>query len=87
MLFANIRELKLETNKLLNLSLQRGPVVITRRGKPVAILRGIEKESNTFFTYREVLDKIRRAAEKAGYGPRDIEGLITRVRKETYGTT
>ncbi|MCL5674486.1 MAG: type II toxin-antitoxin system prevent-host-death family antitoxin [Candidatus Omnitrophica bacterium] len=81
MIFANIRELKLETGKILELSRKNGPVMVTKRGQPVAIIRGIKKGSQSVFTYSEVLNNIRQAAEKSGYRLKDVNRLINEVRK------
>ncbi|MBU2495256.1 MAG: hypothetical protein ABIK20_04615 [Candidatus Omnitrophota bacterium] len=83
MIFANMRQLKLETGKILELSRKNGPVMVTRRGQPVAIIRGIKKGNQALFTYREILDNIRQAAEKSGYGPKDVDRLVAEVRKNT----
>lgn len=79
MRFANIRQLKLETNKVLNLSKKNGPVVVTRRGRPVALLRTIS-ENDLAFRIGPLWNRLRRAAERAGYGPDDVEKLIKQVR-------
>ncbi len=79
MRFANIRQLKLETNKVLNLSRKNGPVVVTRRGRPVALLRTIS-ENDLAFRIGPLWNRLRRAAERAGYGPDDVEKLIKQVR-------
>jgi prevent-host-death family protein len=80
MLFANMRELKLKTSEVIERTGKEGPVMITKRGKPVAILRGIGEEDN-LYTYGEVFSKMRKAAEKAGYKAKDVEKLIAQVRE------
>jgi len=77
--FTNVRELKLETNKVLELSEKNGPVVVTRRGHPIAILRTITEESLTL-KIAPLWNRVRKAAERAGYGPNDVEKLIKQVR-------
>ncbi len=81
MLFANIRELKLRTSEVIEKTGKGGPVMITKRGRPVAILRGLGKEEENLYTYSEVFSKMRKAAEKAGYKAKDVEKLIARVRE------
>ena len=44
MRFANVRELKLETNRVLEKSIENGPVVVTRNGSPIAMLRSISED-------------------------------------------
>ena len=81
MLFANMRELKLKTSEVIERTGKEGPVMITKRGKPVAILRGIGKKEGRLYTYGEVISNMRKAAEKAGYRARDVEKLIAEVRE------
>lgn len=79
MRIANIRELKLETKRVLGWMARDGPVLITRRGKPVAILRGLEAgewESR----FDSLWNRLRIAAERAGYSSGDISRLIGSVR-------
>ncbi len=79
MRFVNIRELKLETNKVFKLSKKNGPVVVTRRGRPVALLRIISERDLTF-KIGSLWNRLRQDAERAGYGPDDVEKLIKQVR-------
>jgi prevent-host-death family protein len=79
MRFANVRELKLETNKVLALSKRRGPVIITRNGKPVAFLRTIS-EDDFSVNASALWDRVRTSAERCGYGLGDVDRLITSVR-------
>jgi prevent-host-death family protein len=79
MKFANIRELKLETNKVLSFSKQGGPVVITQKGKPVALLRSIS-EDDFSVNVNALWDRVRKAAEKKDYTPDNIDTLIKTVR-------
>lgn len=79
MRFANVRELKIDTARVLELSRRAGPVVVTRRGRPVAIIRGItEKDLKERFS--DLWERIREAAERAGYGRRDVNRLIAEAR-------
>jgi prevent-host-death family protein len=78
--YANVRALKVETAKVLTLSRKKGPVIITRKGQPIAVLRYLDpdkawKEFDTLWV------RLRQAARKAGYGRRDVERLIAEVRK------
>lgn len=79
MRFANVRELKLETNKVLELSRKNGPIVVTRRGQPIALLRTISENDLSFKTTR-LWERLKVAAERSGYGPGDIEKLIKHSR-------
>lgn len=80
MLFANIRELKLQTSEVIERTGREGPVMITKRGKPVAILRGIGENESRLYTCGEVISRMRKAAERSGYRGRDVEKLIAEVR-------
>lgn len=79
MQFANVRELKLQTNKILELSRKYGPVIVTRRGRPVAFLRTIS-EDDLMVGIKPQWNRLRQAAERAGYKSKDIEKLIKSVR-------
>lgn len=81
MRFANVRELKLNTNRVLAMTKKEGPVVVTRHGKPVAILRSIN-ENDLTIKAAPLWDRLQVAAKQAGYGPSDVEKLIKRSRKE-----
>jgi prevent-host-death family protein len=79
MRFSNVRELKLDTNKVLSMSKKSGPVVVTRKGKPVAILRSI-RESDLSINVGSLWDRIRESAERSGFGAEDVTRLIRAVR-------
>lgn len=79
MRFANIRELKLETNKVLEMSRKKGPVVVTRRGRPIAMLRVLDEDDFSVNT-KNLWNRLRIAAENAGYGPGDVQKLIEESR-------
>jgi prevent-host-death family protein len=79
MRFANIRELKLETNKVLEMSRKKGPIVVTRRGRPIALIRTINEEDFSY-SLKPLWDRLRIAAGNAGYGPGDVEKLIKEAR-------
>ena len=79
MQIANIRELKTNTKRVLANMVQRGPVVLTKRGKPVALMRSLSlRELDIRFA--PLWERIRFAAESAGYKPKDIDRLIASVR-------
>jgi prevent-host-death family protein len=80
MKFANIRELKLETNKVLKMSEKGGPVVILRNGKPVAVVRSVS-EKDFSLKMDSLWPRLRKAAEKSGYGPQDVDKLVESVRE------
>ena len=79
MQFANVRDLRLETNKVLKLSREDGPVVVTRRGQPIALLRTISKEDFDF-QIGSLWSRLRQAAERSGFKPRDVARLIKEIR-------
>ncbi|MBI5554295.1 MAG: hypothetical protein HY920_00375 [Elusimicrobia bacterium] len=79
MQFANVRELKLETNKILELSRKHGPIIVMRRGHPVAFLRTIS-EADFAVSITPLWNRLRQAAEHAGYTAKDVEKLIKRSR-------
>ena len=79
MRFANIRELRLETNKVLEISKKKGPIVVTRRGRPIALIRTIN-ENDLTYSIRTLWNRLRTAAERAGYGHKDVEKLIKEAR-------
>ena len=79
MRFANIRELKLETNKVIEMGKKEGPVVVTRRGRPIALIRTIGENDFTY-SVKTLWNRLRVAAKRAGYGPGDVEKLIREAR-------
>ncbi|MBU0951866.1 MAG: hypothetical protein KKH91_03430 [Elusimicrobia bacterium] len=79
MRFANIRELKLETNRVLKLSDKFGPVVITRKGHPIALLRTLSEDAFSV-NINSLWARTREAAKRAGYGLQDVDKLIKDVR-------
>ena len=79
MRFANIRELKLETNKVLALSARGESVIITRRNRPVAVLRSIT-EDDVSLAVGPLWSRLRSSAEQAGYDPRKVAAAIRSVR-------
>jgi len=78
--FANIRSLKVETAKILALSAKEGPVLITRRGRPIAVLKSLNADE-AWKEFPQLWRRMRDAAKRAGYGSRDVEKLIAQVRK------
>jgi len=80
MKFANIRDLRLDTNSVLKLSEKEGPVVILRNSRPVAVLKSVTEEVMEI-KVNTLWPKLRNAAERAGYGLHDVEKLIRRVRR------
>jgi len=79
MRFTNIRELKHQTNRVLALGKKNGPVVVMRRSRPVALLR-IISEKDFALKIAPLWNRLKDAAERAGYGPEDVEKLIRRSR-------
>ena len=81
MQITNIRELKTNTKKVLATMTQKGPIVLTRRGIPVALMRSLgSKELDIRFS--PLWERIRISAETAGYKPKDINRLIVSARSE-----
>ncbi len=80
MRFANIRELKLSTNKVLNICKRNGPVIVTRRGKPIVLLRNISENDFTF-SVKTLWNRLRHAAGRSGYTIADVEELVRGSRK------
>lgn len=77
--FVTVRDLKHKTPQVLRLSQRRGPVVVTRHGRPVAVLRTASRE-DWASQFGEVWERIRQAADRAGFRRRDVERLIAQVR-------
>ena len=85
MRFANIRELKIETNKVIALSKSDGPVIITRHGQPVVLLRPINSQDLTLKA-TTVWNSVRKSAERAGHKAANIKRLIRETRAVKRGT-
>lgn len=81
MVFVTIRELKHHTPEVLQMSGRKGPVVVTRNGRPVAVLRAAKAE-DLESQLGEIWQRFRRAADRAGFRRGDVERLIARVRSE-----
>ena len=75
----NVRELKIETKKVLGSWLLKGPVLVTRRGKPIALIRALGSRELDI-RFGSLWDRIRIAAENAGYKPKNIKRLIASAR-------
>jgi len=80
MIFANIRDLRLDTNSVLKLSEKEGPVVILRNSRPVAVLKSVSEEDMEM-KVKSLWPKLRKAAEKSGYGVNDVDAVIKEVRR------
>ena len=81
MRYANIRELKLETNKVLEQSEKYGNVIVTRNGRPVALIRPIS-EKDIELKAKPLWPALREGSERAGYGLKDVKKLIKSVRQK-----
>lgn len=75
---ASIAEVKTKLNAYLK-ETESGPVVVTRNGKPVAVLLAVTDEDEVERLvlahspkFREILDKSRRDIEKTGGIPHDV---------------
>ena len=79
MVFVTVRELKHHTPRVLQLSQRKGPVVVTRNGRPVAVLRTASLED---LALKGLWERLRHAADRAGFRRRDVERLIAQVRAE-----
>lgn len=80
--FVTVRELKHRMPRVLRLSQKKGPVVVTRNGYPVAVLRTAPSE-DLMLQFNELWSRLRQAADRAGIRKKDVERLIAQVRKET----
>lgn len=79
MTFVTVRELKHHTPQVLQLSRRKGPVVVTRNGRPVAVLRTASAEGLTL-QLGAAWKRLREAAHRAGFRAQDVERLIAQVR-------
>lgn len=80
MYFANVRSLKVDTAKILALCPKKGPVIITRRGQPIAVLRSLDP-AQAWKQFDALWGRLRRAAARAGYRRADVDRLIAEVRR------
>ena len=78
--FATIRELKHKTSKVIETGKSNGPVIVTRRGKPVALLRAVES-GDLEIRLKPLWKRLRAAAEKNSYSGKDVNKIINNVRK------
>ncbi len=78
--FATIRELKHETNKVIQTGKSNGPVIVTRRGKPVALLRAVDS-NDLEIKLKPLWKRLRSAAAKSGYNKNSVDKLIKDARK------
>jgi len=81
MVFVTVRALKHQTPDVLRLSERKGPVVVTRRGRPVAVLRATQP-GDVALQFQELWERLRQAARRAGVRRGDVERLIAQVRAE-----
>ncbi|HDT15635.1 MAG TPA: type II toxin-antitoxin system prevent-host-death family antitoxin [Firmicutes bacterium] len=81
MRYANIRELKLDTNRVLEQSEKYGSVIVTRNGKPVALIRPITEDDIELKT-KPLWPALRAGAQRAGYGLKDVNKIIKSVRQK-----
>ncbi len=79
MRFANIRELKLETNKVMEDAVSYGSIVVTQKGKPIALIRPIN-ENDISIKAGGLWGRLRDSAERQGFGVGDVEGVIKKSR-------
>lgn len=79
--FVTIRDLKYHMPQVLRLSGRQGPVVVTRRGRPVAVLRAAQA-TEIWRQFDEVWEQIRQAARRSGVQRKDVERLIAQARAE-----
>lgn len=77
--FVTIRELKHKTPQVLRLSQRKGPIVVTRNGRPVAVLRTASSE-DWASQLGELWERLRQAARRSGFRRKDVEKLIAEVR-------
>ena len=81
MRYANIRELKLETNRVLEQCERYGNVIVTRKGRPVALIRAVA-EDDVLIKARPLWNRLKDGAARAGFGPKDTGSLIKSARKK-----
>ena len=77
--FVTVRELKHRMPHVLRLSKHKGPVVVTRNGRPVAVMRTAGPE-DLAFQFQGLWKRFRQAAGQAGFRKQDVERLIRQVR-------
>lgn len=86
MKFANVRELKNRTSELLRYARQEGEVLITSRGKPVAMLCGFSEEDLEDYViahHPELKAKVAEAYQDyLAHGGVDLDDLIAETEKE-----
>ena len=86
MKFANVRELKNKTSELLRLTRKGKNVLITSRGRPVAVLHGIREDEIEDYVLTHHPD-LRKGIEKAyqdykKHGGVTLEEVITRLERK-----
>ncbi len=81
MTFVTVRELKHHTPQVLRLSQRKGPIILTKNGRPVAVLRTAHPE-DLALQFEDIWKRLRGAARRAGFRGRDVERLIAQVRSE-----
>lgn len=77
MRLATVRDFKIQATKYLGLS---DEVVITRRGKPIAVLTPVKAKSAG-----ALLLSLRRLLQEAGISRREALKVLGQVRAEVYG--
>ncbi len=77
--FVTMRELKHRTPQVLRLSQRKGPVVVTRNGRPVAVLRTAHPE-DVALQFSQLWERLRQAGQRSGFRRQDVEKLIAQVR-------
>ena len=86
MKFANVRELKNRTSELLRYAQREGEVLITSRGKPVAILRGFSEDDLEDYVIAHHPDLKAKVSEAyrdyLAHGGVDLDGLIAETERE-----
>ncbi len=80
--FVTMRQLKHQTPQVLRLSQRKGPVVVTKNGRPVAVLRAASLE-DLALQIQGLWERFRQAAERSGFRSRDVERLISQVRAQS----
>jgi len=79
--FVTMRQLKHQTPGVLRLSQRKGPVVVTRNGRPVAVLRTATLE-DLALQVEGLWGRFRQAAERAGLRRQDVDRVIAQVRAQ-----
>lgn len=80
--FVTMRQLKHQTPGVLRLSQRKGPVVVTRNGRPVAVLRAATLD-DLAMQVEGLWGRFRQAAKRVGLRRQDVDRVIAHVRAQS----